>query len=315
MNIDQIRYFISAADIRNFTLAALENDISQSSFSKQIINLEGELGTALFSREKKVIELTSAGEQFYPYAAKMLGLYGDMLRMMENYSEQRKLPVSICSIPVLQSYNMIELIIELQKTFSNIVFSVSEVAESSDVLRTLHKGMCDFAVLRTDFLEPEKYNMFPFIKDHLAVVLSKDNPLARKEVCALSLLELQNESFIMPPEKTDLRTISFNACIKSGFRPSIAFITSGNLELSMDLVEKRNGVYLGFEKVIMPSVRNRNGSVVCRPLAEVIESYTALVSLKSKPETPILRRISDFLRNKSLHDKDELMADRYGGRT
>ena len=45
----QIRYFISAATIGNFSSAAIENNISQSSFSKQIMALEAELGVELFS--------------------------------------------------------------------------------------------------------------------------------------------------------------------------------------------------------------------------------------------------------------------------
>lgn len=53
MDMFQLKYFVSAASIGNFTLASYENSISQSSFSKQIMSLENELGVKLFERKKK----------------------------------------------------------------------------------------------------------------------------------------------------------------------------------------------------------------------------------------------------------------------
>ena len=121
MDISQIRYFISAANIGSFTMAALENNISQSSFSKQIMNLEGELGTKLFLRRQRHIELTEAGAQFRIYALQMLQDYNEMLRGMESYSESQTLPVSICAIPVWQPYRLGQIIFDLQKKYPDII--------------------------------------------------------------------------------------------------------------------------------------------------------------------------------------------------
>ena len=44
MDMFQLKYFVSAASIGNFTLASYENSISQTSFSNQIICLENEIG-------------------------------------------------------------------------------------------------------------------------------------------------------------------------------------------------------------------------------------------------------------------------------
>ena len=124
MDICQLLYFSSAASMKNFTLAALENNISQSSFSKQIMNLENELGMKLFIRKKRAIELTPAGEHFLEYATKMLSTYNEMLRGMESYSAFQTLPVTIASIPVIQAYNLQNIIIELKQNYPAPLFSL-----------------------------------------------------------------------------------------------------------------------------------------------------------------------------------------------
>ena len=64
MTIAQIKYFLSVLEHGSFSEAAEEMYISQSSFSKQIKNLETELGVALFLRSNAKVSLTPAGEIF-----------------------------------------------------------------------------------------------------------------------------------------------------------------------------------------------------------------------------------------------------------
>lgn len=292
MDICQLKYFVSAASIGNFTLAALENNISQSSFSKQIMNLENELGTELFVRKKRNIELTPAGEQFQEYAHRMLSTYDDMLRGMESYSAFQTLPVGIASIPVIQSYEISKIVFDLKRRYPEILFSVAEKAESYEVLHALHKGECDFAIMRTDFLEKEKFEIFPIVHDRLVAILPEGHPLYERE--RISLAELKNDPFVMSPERSDLRIISQNACIASGFRPELAYISSGNVELTLDFVEQQKLSYLAFEKVISYYIKNRT---LCRivPLEEVIESYTAFVSIKSQTVTKAHGKVARYL--------------------
>lgn len=292
MDICQLQYFVSAASIGNFTLAALENNISQSSFSKQIMNLENELGVELFVRKKRTIELTPAGERFQEYAFQMLSIYREMLRGMESYSSFQTLPVNIVSIPVLKSYALDELIFRLKNQYPDIIFSIFERAESTEVRQLLHRGECDFAVLRTDFLEKDKYDVYPIMEDRLVAVLPVDSPLTDRK--KISLSELREEQFVMPPEGTDLYTISKNACISKGFSPEIAYITSGNIELNLDIVEKQKIVYLAFEKVLSYYMKERDKCRIIE-LEEEISSYVAFVSLRAKTSTRARAKVAQFL--------------------
>ncbi len=79
MNFSQIKCFLAAADCMSFTRAAERMFISQPVLSRQIAAMEEELGMELFSREKKVIRLTPAGEVMANGLRKIAGEYRDLV--------------------------------------------------------------------------------------------------------------------------------------------------------------------------------------------------------------------------------------------
>ena len=72
MNIRQLQYFLAVAAELNFTRASERVNIAQPALSAQIISLEEELGTALFTREKRKVLLTPAGEILVEHAQRVL---------------------------------------------------------------------------------------------------------------------------------------------------------------------------------------------------------------------------------------------------
>lgn len=79
MNIPQIRYFVTAAQLQNLSKAADSLHLSQPSLSKSISKLEEELGTPLFERRGKRVVLNEAGERFLTSARAMLRTLDDTL--------------------------------------------------------------------------------------------------------------------------------------------------------------------------------------------------------------------------------------------
>lgn len=75
MELRQLRYFLKAKELLNFTEAAKVLNISQSTLSQQIKQLENELDVPLFNRVGKRITLTEAGEIFSEYSTGPMTAY------------------------------------------------------------------------------------------------------------------------------------------------------------------------------------------------------------------------------------------------
>lgn len=73
MELRQLRYFVAVAKTRNVSRAAEHLHIAQPQLSRQIQNLEAELGVKLMDRSSRPIQLTEAGRFFHEQAMQILG--------------------------------------------------------------------------------------------------------------------------------------------------------------------------------------------------------------------------------------------------
>src|SRR5271170_6768256 len=78
MELHQLRYFVSVADLGSFTRAAEKCLVAQPSLSQQIIKLERELRQPLFERLGRSVRLTEAGRAFYTEAVPILAALDDV---------------------------------------------------------------------------------------------------------------------------------------------------------------------------------------------------------------------------------------------
>jgi LysR family hca operon transcriptional activator len=84
MELRHMRYFVAVAEERNFTRAAARLHLAQPSLSRQIRDLESELGVSLLDRGKGGITLTAAGNEYLAQVRK------DCLRIQPRRSKSRK---------------------------------------------------------------------------------------------------------------------------------------------------------------------------------------------------------------------------------
>ena len=66
MELRQLKYFVKVAEMKNFSEAARLLNVTQSTLSQQIKQLEGELGVELFTRNSHHVDLTDIGKEFFP---------------------------------------------------------------------------------------------------------------------------------------------------------------------------------------------------------------------------------------------------------
>ena len=173
MTIAQIKYFLSVLEHGSFSEAAEEMYISQSSFSKQIKNLETELGVALFLRSNAKVSLTPAGEIFEPHARLMDSTYNQLMGDMTSYkNSSAENTVTVAALPLLYEYGISDALCTFHESRDSVQVNVVETNQP-DILTGLLSGRFDFAVLRLDYLDDEHFDIYPLVYDTYVLVCPK----------------------------------------------------------------------------------------------------------------------------------------------
>ncbi|RGQ38952.1 hypothetical protein DWY99_09300 [[Clostridium] leptum] len=212
-----------------------------------------------------------------------------MMDDMACYS-QDDIVISIFSIPVFVQYQIPEIMSAFRALHPQVKFNVVE-SESSLVLQGLRRLECDFAVLRTDFLDEEQYNIIPINVDRLVAVVPENHPLAKEK--SISVKRLKGEKLLLPTGKASLFDICMAVCKKAGFTPNVPYTVSGKTEISLKFVKNDGVIVLAMEQVI--TYFDMPGCVVV-PLEEEYLSTTGLVQLKSRETSSITRKFMSFVK-------------------
>lgn len=287
MELKQVTYFLTVAELGSFSAAADHLYISQSSLSKQIMALEKELGIELFDRSKRNIVLTEAGATFRKHAQRLNDEYKVMLANLKEY--KRAPSLSIVAIPVIAQYGITSYIAQFQSAFPNIQLMLEE-REASTILPALNDHQFDLAFVRDNYLDVEQYHVLEVDRDKFMVTLSVKHPLATRT--SISLSELANENFIMFDKGTIVHELAVDVCRQAGFVPRI-FYASLRVESILGLVASQSGISLIMEKIFQ---YHKHPDVIAIPLREIVESKIVLVYPRGKKLSIPAKNFWEFIR-------------------
>jgi DNA-binding transcriptional LysR family regulator len=196
MDLRQMRYFVVLAAERNFTRAADRLHIAQPPLSRQIQQLEAELGAELVDRAARPLKLTAAGHMFHEQALQVLGRVDDMRAMMSRavLSERRRFTIGFVASTM---YARLPAIIrQFRAQAPKVELNLVELV-SLDQIAALKDGRIDLGFGRIRFDDPAVKRTV-LREEALAAAVPAAHALAG-EAGPVSLARLAAEPLIVYP--------------------------------------------------------------------------------------------------------------------
>ena len=193
MDIDNLKCFILVADNLSFARAAEELYISQPAVTKQINNLEHELGTKLFIRSTRHVELTQAGMQFYK-DAKDIVLKSEIAinKIKRRNNTTDYIHIGLSNTAVL-SY-LTTILTKLHENNSNITPNI-EILNYKTILNLFMEEKIDLLFYyKENMVKRKGIKYLELEKDKLVCIIPSSHPLSKKDF--ISLDDLKNETII-----------------------------------------------------------------------------------------------------------------------
>ncbi len=216
MEIYQLRYFATVAEMGSFTKAALKCNISQPSLSQQIINLETELNQKLFHRLGRKISLTPAGQMLLERSRRILMEVDNALKELGD-DKTAKHRVTVGAIPTLAPYLMPKIIARCRMNYPNLLVSTYEDFIPY-LVESVAEGEIDLALASLPVID-RRVIVEPLFKEPLLLVLSYEHRLADQKIITAN--DLIEESFIMLGTSSSVAAQIRSFCGDNHFEPHV----------------------------------------------------------------------------------------------
>lgn len=194
MELRQLKYFIKAAELQNFTEASLASFITQSTLSQQIKQLEEEVGIPLFDRIGKRVRLTEAGKMFLPYATKTVQDAEDGKSILKDLMN-----LDTGSLTIGATYGLTNLLTKAILDFSglhpNIHLQIS-FGTTQDLLAQLEQGKLDFMLSFSQDNKNGSFEVEALFSSCLAIIVHKSHLLTNRK--HVNIKELENLPLLLP---------------------------------------------------------------------------------------------------------------------
>lgn len=299
MDLRHLRYFMAVATERNFTRAAERLGMAQPPLSRQIRELEEELGTTLFLRNSRPIALTDAGRLLFDHAQDTLNTVERLKQSMRRFAEgqRQRFVIGFVGSTI---YGPVPAMIRLFRARApDLDIDLLEMNTLAQ-MKALGDGRIDAGIGRLVF-EDAAIDRLVIEREPLVVAIPAEHPLAGDQA-PVSLLNLLGDTLILYPSEP---RPSYADQVLGLFRdlatvpPSIREVRE--LQTALGLVAAHAGI-----SVVPHAIqRLRREDVVYRPILEPNAISPIVLSWRASDQTAanrLLREICIDLQTPSLPD-------------
>jgi len=248
MELKQIKYFIEVAKREHVTEAAQALHIAQSAVSRQLYNLEEELGVDLFIREGRNIRLTPIGKIFKEHMEKAIRSIDEAEQVIQEYTDPEKGTIHIGFPSSLAGSILPTAISAFREQHPHVKFKLKQASyyELTNAVMNSEINMALLGPVPTD--QEKRLKSSILFTDNMVALLPANHRQAGES--SIKLSQMRKDSFILFREGFILRKLIMGACNQIGFYPKIAF-EGEDIEAIKGLVAAGLGVSIVPETSLM----------------------------------------------------------------
>ncbi len=298
MEIRVLKYFLAVVREGSITKAANSLHLTQPTLSRQLQELENELGQKLLTRGKYKITLTPEGMLLRKRAQEIVEMVEKTEAEFEAISDSLSGDIYIGGGETDLMKYIAEVIKDIQQDYPGVKFHIYS-GNAEDVTEKLDRGLLDFGLL----IQPVDLSKYDYItipeKDVWGVVLRKDNPLASKKV--IKLEDLINEPLLasrqMSPKYS--KDSGFLDWFGESFKKLNITATYNLAYNAVKMVEAGVGSAVTLDKLANTSAES---NICFRSLSPKLESGLDIVWKKGQVFSPAAKLFLERLKEKLIKD-------------
>ncbi|MBC3886237.1 LysR family transcriptional regulator [Undibacterium griseum] len=288
MEFRHLRYFVAVAEEKNFTRASERLFIAQPPLSRQIQQLEEELGVILFEKGSRPLRLTEAGKFFYAHAQKILNKVADVKSMTQRVGKiERTLSMGFVASTL---YGMLPRIIRLFRTqHPAIEISLHEMT-TMEQIQALKEGRIDVGFGRIKHEDPN-IRRIVLREERLMLAVPVSHPFSASHE-AISLKALVPEKLIVFPKspRPSFADQVLAAFMLKGLQPEKVFEVR-ELQVAIGLVAAGEGI-----AVVPASVQGmRRSDVTYLDILEKHAVSPVIFSARMSDQSPELQNLLQLI--------------------
>ncbi len=185
MEMHQIRYFLAAARLLNFTRAAEACHVAQPSLTRAIQKLEEELGGPLFRRERARTHLTELGRLMLPHLERTYRAAEDAKALARGFGQGQVAPLVLGVCSLVESATLDAVLAELGTAMPGLQLNVVG-GTSADLLAQALAGGLDLLIIEAPADAPERFEAWCLFRHDYRMVVRRDHPAAGQAAVALA---------------------------------------------------------------------------------------------------------------------------------
>ena len=292
-SLKQLKYLLAVSEWRHFGKAASACNVTQSTLSAGIHDLEDILEVQLFERTKKKVLVTEAGQAVIDKAQQVLEMAQELVEVAANSGGEQKLSgnITLAVIPTIAPFLLPPMLAQLRQQFPALQLYLRE-AQTEPALEELYSGRVDAVLMATPFPTAEVVTE-PLFEDPFYLACLANDRLTKYK--RLKTAHLEGHPLLLLEDGHCLRQHALSACKLHSADYSMPYQAT-SLSTLVQMVANGLGITL-LPEIALRSGLLTNTNIETRAFSEKNVARTiSLIWRPSSAKIPKLKILSQFIR-------------------